>query len=123
MRKVRKIMALAAACAMIGTMSIVASAADTAYNVSSLTHKVTTVNDTSSTSTLHVNTRPSTGFGGAHVEIRKSNGTFITSKDFPFYVSVSDLTTSVPSGEARRIYVGPAVSGQTVIGNLHYYFG
>ena len=47
----------------------------------------------------------------------------ISGKDFPFYVSVSDLTTSVPSGEARRIYVGPAVSGQTVIGNLHYYFG
>lgn len=121
MRKVRKIMALAAACAAIGTMSIVASAATVPYNVSSSTHKATYANDTAYSITLHANTRPSTGFGGAKVIIKKSDKTVVDSKVFPFYVPVSDLTTSVPSGELRRLYVGPAASGETVIGNLLYY--
>lgn len=118
----RKLFIVALTCAIMGSSSMIASASSVSYNVSTSTHKVSATNDTASSKTLSCNTRPSSGTGGAHVKITKSNGTVVASKDFPFYVSTTDLTASVPSGNIRRIYVGPSVSGQTVTGTLYYEF-
>lgn len=121
-RSKRNLLIVALACAVMGSSSLIASASSTSYNVSKSTHKVTVANDTKNSKTLSCNTRPSSGTGGAHVKITMSDGTLIASKNFPFYVSTTALKAAVPSGTVRRIYVGPATSGQTVTGNLYYEF-
>ncbi len=118
----KRLAVVALACALMGTSSIIASAYSASYSVSSSNYLVSVTNDTANSKTLSCNTRPSSGTGGAHVKITKSDGTVVASKDFPFYVSTTDLTASVPSGNVRRIYVGPATSGQTVTGTLYYEF-
>ena len=99
-----------------------AYASSVSYNTSSSVYLVGMVNDTSDSATIYANTRPSAGTGGAVVTIRKSDLTYVTSKLFPYYTSVSDLTASVPSGELRRIYIRPNTNGQTIQGDLYYGF-
>lgn len=116
----KKILTFALLCAVGSITSVIASASSVKYNTSSSMRLVSVGNDTASAYTLRVNTQPSSGRGGAYVSIKKSNGTVVTSKTFPFYTTVSDLTSSVPSGSIRRIYIKPATSGQTIIGTLYY---
>ena len=88
------------------------------YNVSKEYYLTKFANDYSLDVQLAVDTRPTIGNGGTVVSIRKSNGTVIASKLFPYYTDVSALTSILPSGEIRRVYVKPYTTGETIKGVL-----
>lgn len=117
--KIILLMGLAVAM-MLGVYSYLDAASTTTYTYSNLTteiNRVNPINDSSITKTLGVNTRPSTG--STVVTIRKADKTYCTSKSFPAYNSVTNLTTSVPSGELREIFIksetSSAISGDLII--------
>lgn len=107
--------------AMISLASVGAYAQTASYSTATEKYVVGVVNDGASNKTLHANTRPSDGKGGAWVKIKLSNGTVKASQLFSYYTASSDLTASLPSGEIRRIYVKPNTSGQTISGTLTYF--
>lgn len=105
---------------MFSMVSVKAYAAIAAYNTSTSKHIATLTNDTASSKTVSIFTRPTSGTGGAKVSITKSNGDVITYKVFSYFTDTPALTVNVPSSQIRRIYVQPNTSGQTVRGNLTY---
>lgn len=88
-------------------------------------HYVDTVkNNYGVTKTLKAKATLSSGSGGVWVLVRNNTGvTIIAQKLFPYQdQSISPLSHSVNATEKRRLYVEPNTSGQTVVGNLNYYF-
>lgn len=79
-------------------------------------------NNTSSGIPITSRASVTTGLHGVRVEIRKSNGTVVAHKTYPYYNpdSVSSISHTVPSGEFRNIFVRPELSGEHIIGNARY---
>ena len=117
-----KLIVVLAVCAAFSISVLVVSAASVSYNVSTSTEKATVTNTTSSTRTMAVNTRPTSGTGGARVILKNAAGAQIATKDFPYYTNIPDWNFSISSNQKVRIFVGPVTSGQTVVGNLVYSF-
>lgn len=122
MTKIKKIiLATTLTCIAVSTTTLSASAYYAPYNTSSSQFVVSYHNDTSQAHILGVNTRPSSGTGGVYVSITTSDGLVVAHKTFPYFSSTSDLQYNTPASTIRRIYAAPAVSGQTVTGELYYY--
>lgn len=117
----KKTILVAVVCAMVSLSSLTALASETPFSVHRSEVVSYIVNDTADVRTGAVNVRLTSGQNGARAKIAMSNGTVVASKYFPFYTNVPDLTAEVPSGEIRRVYVEPALEGQTVSGNLSIY--
>ena len=121
MSRTRRIICVIAVLGLVISLSATGvMGAQFSYNTSTSVYYVGVGNDSSNSATLYVNTRPTAGEYGAEVMIRTPAGVVVATKIFPYHVAVSDLTVSIPSGELRRIYVGPARDGETVKGTVHY---
>lgn len=68
--------------------------------------------------TLTANTRPDIGIGGAKVSVERTNGVVDAAKTFPYYVSVSNLTSSIPARSTRYVYIAPVTEEQRIVGGL-----
>ena len=115
----RGIATCAAICTMLCTVAFSVSALSAHYH----TPAKTFVKDRSSlpqwSYTVHANTRPSTGTGGARVIVETTNGGYVDSKDFPYYTNASDLVTTIPVNSTYYYFVQPCVNGQWIEGNLY----
>lgn len=122
MKKVSLFLCCCMAVIVICVFPVKAASGAFSYDTSSKVMIGRVVNDTSKSVTLSVNTRPTAGEGGVKVTITKSNGTVVGTHTFPYHTSVPSYAVSVPSGEVRRIYIQPLVSGQRIAGRLSYSF-
>lgn len=93
------------------------------YNTSKSIYFTSMYNGNTYSKTYGLNTNPTQGKSGVEVKVYEDNGDYITSKQFPFYDSVSDLRFSIGSKKTYDIYLGPVRSGQTVAGKLYFDLG
>ena len=81
-------------------------------------------NTSGSSKTLYAKATLTSGTGGVWVQIRNYSGdSVIKKKLFPYQdTSVGPVSNTVSAGDRRKLYVKPNTTGQTVTGNLDYYF-
>lgn len=120
----KKCFAIMISVVVLAAMLSIASAAYVSYNTTEPEYLCPFHNTTGSVQTVTYNTRPSTGQGGVHVGIYKylgnNNYELISGKQFPYYQSVSAMTSNLESGTFRYMFAYPLVSGQLVQGNVTY---
>lgn len=122
MRKAFKkcIVACAAMCTIISATVFSVSASSPAYDTTSLKKMGERTSPANWNYTVHTNTRPNVGVGGAYVTVRTVSGTIVNAKTFPYYTNVSDLETTIPAGGYKHLYyIEPSVSGQRICGSLY----
>lgn len=118
---IKRVFVGASLCAILSMVSIPAFASLLPYSTSdakNMDYIGGVINDTTSTKTIHANTNPTSGQSGVVVYITDSANVVKAKKQFPFYTSVSDLTSSVKISELRRIQVTSVQSGQLVTGEV-----
>lgn len=118
----KKALLMVAVCVIAGSASLTALADNVSYSTNQSLRLASVYNNSAYSTTIAVNTRPTTGQSGARVKITMSDGTVVASQVFPYYTYVSDLTAEIPSSNIRRIYVEPVQTGQTIEGVLGYSF-
>lgn len=119
-RNLKKVFVLVFCCAILSIICVLSvGASSVSYNTTGKTNIATVSNTNPYSVRLSVNTRPTTGQGGARITVQKG-GSVVASKIFPYQTSTSDLTTIIPSGEVRVIYVAPYTSGQRIAGTVSY---
>lgn len=120
----RKIITLSVVVCMIVSMAAY-SASATPFLTHLLQCVVSCVENTSGSSkTLYAKATLTSGTGGVWVQIRNYSGdSVIKKKLFPYQdTSVGPVSNTVSAGDRRKLYVKPNTTGQTVTGNLDYYF-
>ena len=119
----KKLVIIMIVAVMLAAMLSFASAAYVSYSVTSTEKILTKYNSTNSDQTITYNTRPSTGQGGVHLGIyRLQYGIYVyeSGKQFPYFQSVTAMTSDMPAQEYRYMFAYPLINGQLVEGNVTY---
>ena len=107
-------------CALLCTAAFSASASYTNYDTTVNKEMGTRVSPMNWNYTVHTNTRPNVGVGGAYVTVRTLSGTILYGKTFPYYTNVSDLVTTIPAGGyTHKYFIEPNVTDQRICGSLY----
>ena len=119
----RRIIAAIMIVSVVVSVFAMQSVAVTSISYSTGTHKKigSYYNSASSTRYFHINNTYSSGNSDVWLSVENSSGTTVYGrKQFPRFVTTSDLVVSCPKYTTRYFWVKPATSGYTVSGSYDY---